>query len=102
MSFEIPPHAEGPPNQRALGAPSVVATRPDPHVVLLEATAMGYQEVFFIVATSEMLTVVAYEPSDDTLDAPRIHHVPKPYGWSNDVPDDELLVQLWQAIGHQR
>lgn len=84
------------------GAPRLTSLRPDPAVVVLDAEAMGYHEVFCVVATAETLTVLAYEPTDETSDLPRLHHVPKPYGWRNDVTDEEMLVQLWQAIGHQR
>lgn len=102
MTAPAPLEADGARPDATPAAPAVTALRPEPQLVVLDVRAAGYRELFCVVATDETLTVLAYEPTAGWIDAPRIHHIPKPYGWSNDADAEELLLQLWQTIGYQR
>ena len=54
-----------------------------------------------------MLTINAFEVSDDALTESRTHVIRKPFDWdmepTNDPPslgdDQDLLIKIWQILG---
>ena len=48
------------------------------------------------------VSVTMYDTSDETYPEPQTFTFAKPYGWRTDLPDDEALLQVWQAVGVQR
>lgn len=89
-------------SQSRVGAWTVRAHRPQPGVALLEVSLGEYDELFYVVTGDKSVAVVAYDPSDQTYREAQVFVFPKPYGWSLDVPDEEALLQVWQAVGVQR
>lgn len=91
----------------SLGSMSVVVTRPDPAVALIEASSPGYREYFFVVAGTQMLTVTAYDATDSRSREPRVHVIRKPPHWEmapadgrvTAAGDQHLMLQVWELIG---
>ncbi len=90
-----------------VGALSIVVTRPDPAVALIEAVSPGYREYFYVVAGEQMLTVTAYDATDTNNREPRVHVIRKPRQWEmtpedgrvTTADDQHLLLQVWELIG---
>ncbi|MEW6470801.1 MAG: hypothetical protein AB1679_00845 [Actinomycetota bacterium] len=73
-----------------------------PDAALLELTWPDGGELYFVVSGARSIGIMAFDHADETHREPRIHVVPKPYQWSIDVPDDELLLLVWLTLGEQR
>ena len=69
---------------------------------LLEVAWPDGGEVFFVADGERSVGIMAFDQSDESHREPRVYVVPRPYGWSMDVPDDELLLGVWQMMGEQR
>lgn len=94
--------AEDPLLTRSRSGWRVEVTRPDPRVALFEVTLSGYREFFFVAVGERSVSVTMYDTSDETYPEPQTFTFAKPYGWDTDLPDDEALLQVWQAVGVQR
>jgi hypothetical protein len=80
----------------------VRVTRPHSQVALFDVQLSEYRE-FFLVATGECsVTITMFETSDDTYREPQTFIFAKPYGWRDDLTDEEALLQVWQSVGVQR
>lgn len=80
----------------------VTVTRPDPRAMLFDVALSDYREFFFVAAGERSIAITMYDTSDDTYPEPQTFVFAKPYGWQDDLPDDEALLQVWQAVGVQR
>jgi hypothetical protein len=80
------------------GAWSVVVTRPHPKMTLFDVSLSDYREFFCVAEGEHSLTIVMLEPEAIHKEG-QVFVFPKPYGWSQDLDDDEALQQVWQAIG---
>jgi hypothetical protein len=69
---------------------------------LIEVAWPDGGEVFFVADGDRSVGIMAFDESDDSHREPRLHVIPRPYGWSMDVSDDELLLGVWQIMGEQR
>ncbi|MEM7095846.1 MAG: hypothetical protein AAF567_22780 [Actinomycetota bacterium] len=76
-------------------------------MALVEASSPGHREFFYVVAGDQMLTINAFEVSDDALAESRTHVIRKPFDWDmhpkDDPPslgdDQDLLIKIWQILG---
>ena len=84
------------------GGWQVLASRPDPRVALFEVALPDYREFFFVAVGDRSVTITMYDTSDESHPEPQTFTFAKPYGWRTDLPDDEALLQVWQAVGVQR
>jgi hypothetical protein len=84
------------------GGWQVITTRPDPRITLFEVTISGYREFFFVAVGERSVSITMYDTSDDTYPEPQTFTFARPYGWRGDLPDDEALLQVWQAVGVAR
>jgi hypothetical protein len=84
------------------GGWQVSVTRPDPRITLFEVTISDYREFFFVAVGEQSVSITMYDTSDDNYREPQSFTFAKPYGWRSDLPDDEALLQVWQAVGVQR
>lgn len=84
------------------GGWQVLASRPDPRVALFEVALSDYREFFFVAVGDRSVTITMYDTSDESHPEPQTFTFAKPYGWRTDLPDDEALLQVWQAVGVQR
>jgi hypothetical protein len=80
----------------------VRVSRPEPRVALFDVQLSDYHEFFFVAVGERSVSVIMYDTSDETYPEPQSFTFAKPYGWRNDLPDDEALLQVWQSIGVQR
>ncbi len=87
---------------RSAGGWSVVVLRPDPKSTLFDVSLSGYHEFFFVAEGEKSLAITMFEPGEDAYSEPQVFLFAKPYGWRNDLDDDEALMQVWQAVGVQR
>ncbi len=87
---------------RARSGWRVQVTRPDPKVSLFEVALSDYREFFFVAVGERSVSVTMYDTSDATYPEPQTVTFAKPYGWDADLPDEEALLQVWQAVGVQR
>jgi hypothetical protein len=100
---DVDPVATRPRGHRDRGGGWQVAiTRPDPRVTLFEVTISDYREFFFVAVGERSVSITMYDTSDDTYPEPQTFTFAKPYGWRTDLPDDEALLQVWQAVGVAR
>jgi hypothetical protein len=81
-----------------LGSWSVVVTRSHPNMTVFDVSLSDYREFFCVAEGEHSLTIVMLEP-DATYKEAQVFVFPKPYGWSQDLGDDEALQQVWQAVG---
>ncbi len=81
-----------------LGSWSVVVTRPHPNMTLFDVSLSDYREFFAVAEGEHSLTIVMLEPEAAYKEA-QVFVFPKPYGWSQNLGDDEALQQVWQAVG---
>ena len=84
------------------GAWTVEVTRPDPSVTLFDVSLSGYHEFFAVVVGEKLVSITSYEPTEDAFSEPQLFVFAKPYGWRDDLDDEEALMQVWQAVGVQR
>ncbi len=84
------------------GGWQVRATRPDPRITLFDVALSDYREFFFVAVGGRSVTITMYDTSDETHPEPQTFTFAKPYGWRTDLPDEEALLQVWQAVGVQR
>ena len=77
-----------------------VDRRPD--AALIDVAWPDGGELFFIASGERSVGIMAFDRSDDSHGEPRVYVVPRPYWWSLDVADDELLLLVWQMMGEQR
>jgi hypothetical protein len=87
---------------RNRGGWQVTTTRPDPRITLFEVTISDYREFFFVAVGERSVSITMYDTSDATYPEPQSFTFAKPYGWRADLPDDEALLQVWQAVGVAR
>lgn len=85
-----------------VGAWHVVVTRPHPRVTLFEVSLSDYREFFSVAEGEHSLAVTMIEPEVASYTEPQVFVFAKPYGWRDDLGDDEALMQVWQTIGVQR
>ncbi|MHB1710306.1 MAG: hypothetical protein ACYCV7_02725 [Acidimicrobiales bacterium] len=88
--------------EQDIESPRVHVHRFDPHMCVIEISGPGYREFFCIVTTAKTITVMTFDPSDESSDGPHLHHIPRPYGWNTDVEAEEMLLLVWQATGYER
>jgi hypothetical protein len=84
------------------GGWTVVVTRPSPKVTLFDVSLSGYRELFTVAEGSTSLAITSLEPGEGSYPEPQVFVFPKPYGWRDDLEDDEALMQVWQAVGTRR
>jgi hypothetical protein len=77
-------------------------TRPDPKVTLFDVSLSDYHEYFFVAVGEHSVSITTYDTSDESYPEPQSFTFAKPYGWRTDLPDEEALLQVWQAVGVQR
>jgi len=82
------------------GRLSFERVQPDENVSFIAVQWPGYHEFFCVMTSTDTVTILSFEPSDDAV--PRIHQVPRPYRWDPGAADDDMLLQIWQVTGHQR
>jgi len=82
--------------------PVVKSTRHSEHALAMEVGLGDYREVFFVLIGERSVAISSYDETDPTHPEPAVFVFPKPYQWSLDLDDDELMVQIWQATGVQR
>ncbi len=82
--------------------PVVKFTRHSEHALAMEVGLGDYREVFFVLIGERSVAISSYDETDPTHREPTVFVFPKPYQWSVDLDDDELMVQIWQATGVQR
>lgn len=69
---------------------------------LIELSWPDGGEIFFVVDGERSVGIMAFDESDESHREPRAYVVPRPYGWSMDVTDEDLLLAVWQIMGEQR
>lgn len=84
------------------GGWSVRTFRPDPRVTLFDVQLSGYHEFFSVVEGQRSIVITMFDPNDHAYPEPQVFTFAKPYGWRDDLHDDEALLQVWQAVGVQR
>lgn len=89
-------------SRSAPGGWSVVVTRPDPKMQLFDVSLSGYHEFFSVAVGEKTIAITSFEPAEDAFSEPQVFVFAKPYGWREDLDDDEALLQVWQAVGVQR
>lgn len=89
-------------SRNAVGGWTVVVTRPDPKVTLFDVSLSGYHEFFSVAEGGKSVAITMFEPREDAHSEPQVFVFAKPYGWRDDLDDDEALIQVWQAVGVQR
>lgn len=89
----------GPPSGRSH---VVKFTRHSEHALAMEVGLGEYREVFFVLVGERSVAISSFDETDPTHPEPAVFVFPKPYQWSLDLDDDELMVQIWQATGVQR
>jgi hypothetical protein len=67
-------------------------------MTMFDVSLSDYREFFCVAEGEQSLTIVMLEPGAVYKEA-QVFVFPKPYGWSRDLPDDEALQQVWQAVG---
>jgi hypothetical protein len=80
----------------------VQLTRYASNCLAMEVALGDYREVFFVITGDRSVCITSFDQSDPTRPEPSVFMFPKPYGWTLDLEDDELMVQIWQAAGAQR
>lgn len=83
------------------GGWTVVVTRPSPEVTLFDVSLSGYREFFTVAQGRTSLAITSLEPGAAHPE-PQVFVFSKPYGWRDDLDDDEALMQVWQAVGVKR
>lgn len=83
-------------------APRVQIFRFGQQMCVIELSGPGYREFFCIVTAAKTITVMAFDPSGESSGGPRLHHIPRPYGWNPVTDAEEMLLQVWQATGYER
>lgn len=96
------PESTGGSSEQGVEAPHTQIVRLDAKMCIIESSGPGYREFFCVVTTAKTITVMAFDPSDEFSDGARLHHVPRPYSWNPGADAEEMLLQVWQAIGTQR
>jgi hypothetical protein len=81
-----------------LGSWAVEVTRPHPRMTLFDVSLSDYREFFAVAEGEHSLTIVMHEP-DAIYKEAQVFVFQKPYGWLDDLDDDEALQQVWQAVG---
>jgi hypothetical protein len=72
-------------------------------VVLLEVHLGHYREVFFVVTGDKSVSITMLDENDATHQEAQVFVFAKPYQWDlNGLDDDEVLLQVWQAVGVSR
>jgi hypothetical protein len=89
-------------DQHRAGGWQVRTTRPEPRITLFDVALSDYREFFYVAVGERSVSVTMYDTSDETYPEPQTFTFAKPYGWRTDLPDDEALLQVWQAVGVQR
>lgn len=84
------------------GGWQVHTTRPDPRITLFDVKLSGYREFFYVAVGDRSISITMYDTSDESHPEPQTFVFARPYGWRTDLPDDEALLQVWQAVGVQR
>lgn len=80
------------------GSWAVVVTRPHPRMTLFDVQLSDYREFFTVAEGDQSLSITMLEPAAMHRE-PQVFVFAKPYGWSNDLEDEEALQQVWQAVG---
>ena len=80
----------------------VELTRYAANSLAMEVALGDYREVFFVITGDRSVCITSFDESDLSHPEPNVFMFPKPYGWTLDLDDDELMVQIWQAAGAQR
>jgi hypothetical protein len=88
--------------RRRSGAGFSVSVDRRPNAVLIDVAWPDGRELFFVVNGDRSVGIMAFDGSDESHREPRVYVVPRPYGWTLDVADDELLLLVWQMLGEQR
>ncbi len=86
----------------AVGGWSVLVNRPHPKVTLFDVSLSGYHEFFSVAEGERSVVITSFEPGEDAYPEPQVFVFAKPYGWRDDLDDDDALLQVWQAVGVQR
>ena len=81
---------------------TVVVTRPCSEVTLFDVSLSSYRELFTVAEGPTTLAITSLEPGESAYPEPQVFVFAKPYDWRNDLPDDEALLQVWQAVGVKR
>lgn len=83
--------------------PSIVrCTRYGASATALEVSLGDYREIFFVLTGDRSVTISSIDESDATHPEAQVFVFAKPYGWSTDLEDEEMMTQVWQAVGVQR
>lgn len=80
----------------------VRVTRFTEHTLAVEARLGDYREVFFVITGDRTVTISSYDESDPSYPEAQVFVFAKPYGWTLDLNDDDVMVEIWQAVGVQR
>ncbi len=75
--------------------------RPDARLALIELRSPGYREFFFVVTGKASVSITAFHASDEMHEEARVYVFPPPYGWSMDLPDEDLVLQVWEALAQR-
>ena len=89
------------PNRKQTGGFTVSVERRT-SAVLLEVSWPEGGELFFVVEGERSIGIMAFDGSDESHREPRVYVVPRPYGWSLDIGEDDLMLAVWQILGEQR
>lgn len=81
---------------------SVQVLRPHARVALIEASAPGVQEFFYVVEGEASVAITVFDATDQSYREPSVYVLPRPYRWTMALSDEDLLIQLWRAVGIQR
>lgn len=78
---------------------SVQSYRPHPGVTVFDVQLSGYHEYFLVAAGEKTVSITMYDPSDTSYPEPQTFVFARPYGWNENLDDEEGLLQVWQSVG---
>ena len=77
---------------------SLTVTRPEAATAVLDVVAPHHREVFFVAAGPATIAVTIIDTSDTEYGEPRVYVVRKPHDWRMDLPDEALLLAIWELL----
>ncbi|WP_261560175.1 hypothetical protein [Frankia tisae] len=96
------PPADPAPGPAAPRTRTVDVHRYGPDAVVLDVHLGQYREVFFVLTGDKSVTITMLDGSDPTHHEAQVFVFAKPWQWSLDAPDEEVLLRVWQSVGVQR
>jgi len=102
MSSPSPPLARADNTSASPSGWTVDMHRYGPRVTLFDVRLADYHEYMFVALGDHSISITMLDTSNAYFREPQTFTFARPHDWDTDLPADEALIQVWQAVGVQR